>query len=138
MGRKVAREGAMRLLFQMELNEDYSDEAKSVFLENFEYDETETKYINEAFISIMDNREIIDKYIEDNLEGWSIYRLAKVDLAVLRIAIYEILFRQDIPVEVSINEAIEIVKKYSSYDSFKFINGVLGGFVRGLEDKRWR
>lgn len=136
MGRKVAREGAMRLLFQMELNEDYSDEAKSIFLENFEYDETEMKYIDEAFISIMENREMIDKYIEDNLEGWSIYRLAKVDLAVLRIAIYEILFRKDIPVEVSINEAIEIVKKYSSYDSFKFINGVLGGFVRGLEDKR--
>ncbi|NLY44538.1 MAG: transcription antitermination factor NusB [Tissierella sp.] len=136
MGRKVAREGAMRLLFQMELNEDYSDEAKSIFLENFEYDETETKYINESFVSIMENREMIDKYIEDNLEGWSIYRLAKVDLAVLRIAIYEILFRKDIPVEVSINEAIEIVKKYSSYDSFKFINGVLGGFVRGLEDKR--
>ena len=135
MGRKVAREGAMRLLFQMELNEDYSDEAKSIFLENFEYDEMETKYINESLISIMDNMETIDKYIEDNLEGWSIYRLAKVDLAVLRIAIYEILFRQDIPVEVSINEAIEIVKKYSSYDSFKFVNGVLGGFVRGL-DKR--
>ncbi len=136
MGRKVAREGAMRLLFQMELNEDYSDEAKSIFLENFEYDETEIKYINESLISIMDNMETIDKYIEENLEGWSIYRLAKVDLAVLRIAIYEILFRQDIPVEVSINEAIEIVKKYSSYDSFKFVNGVLGGFVRGLEDKR--
>ncbi|MFY9214211.1 MAG: transcription antitermination factor NusB, partial [Tissierellaceae bacterium] len=64
----------------------------------------------------------------------SIYRLAKVDLAVLRIAIYEILFRKDIPVEVSINEAIEIVKKYSNHDSFKFINGVLGGFVRSLEN----
>lgn len=136
MGRKVAREGAMKLLFQMELMEDYSDEAKSVFLQNFEYDETEIKYINEAFISIMDNKEIIDKYIEENLEGWSIYRLAKVDLAALRIAIYEILFRKDIPVEVSINEAIEIVKKYSNYDSFKFINGVLGGVVRSLEDKR--
>ena len=135
MGRKTAREGAMRLLFQMELTEDYSDEAKSVFLENFEFDEMETKYIDEAYISIMDHMEMIDKYIEDNLEGWSIYRLAKVDLAVLRIAIYEILFRKDIPIEVSINEAIEIVKKYSSYDSFKFINGVLGGFVRGLDDR---
>lgn len=135
MGRKAAREGAMKLLFQMELNEDYSDEAKSIFLENFEYDEMETKYINEAYISIMENIETIDKYIEENLEGWSIYRLAKVDLAALRIAIYEILFRKDIPIEVSINEAIEIVKKYSNYESFKFINGVLGGFVRGLEDK---
>ena len=134
MGRKAAREGAMRLLFQMDLNEDYSDEAKLIFLENFEFDEMEIKYIDEAYISIMDHMEMIDKYIEDNLEGWSIYRLAKVDLAVLRIAIYEILFRKDIPIEVSINEAIEIVKKYSSYDSFKFVNGVLGGFVRGLDD----
>ena len=134
MGRKVAREGAMKLLFQMELNEDYSEEAKGIFLENFEFDEMETKYIEEAYLSIMDHREIIDQYIEENLEGWSIYRLAKVDLAVLRIAIYEILFRKDIPVEVSINEAIEIVKKYSSYDSFKFINGVLGGFVRSLKN----
>lgn len=138
MGRKAAREGAMRLLFQMELNEDYSDEAKSIFLENFEYDEMETKYIDEAYNSILNNMEQINKYIEENLEGWSIYRLAKVDLAVLRIAIYEILYRKDIPVEVSINEAIEIVKKYSNYDSFKFINGVLGGFVRGLDDNKLR
>ncbi|MDR7870004.1 MAG: transcription antitermination factor NusB [Tissierellaceae bacterium] len=136
MGRKVAREGAMKLLFQMELNEDYSNEAKAVYLENFDFNEIETQYIEEAYISIINNREKIDKYIEEHLEGWSIYRLAKVDLAVLRIAIYEILFRKDIPVEVSINEAIEIVKKYSNYDSFKFINGVLGGFVRSLEDKK--
>ena len=135
MGRKVAREGAMKLLFQMELNENYSDDAKEIFLDNFEFDEMEIKYIEEAYESIIENRDMIDKYIEENLEGWSIYRLAKVDLAVLRIAIYEILFRKDIPVEVSINEAIEIVKKYSSYDSFKFINGVLGGFVRSLESK---
>ena len=135
MGRKVAREGAMKLLFQMELNDDFSDDAKSIFLENFKFDDMETKYIEEAHTSILENKDIIDKYIEEHLEGWSIYRLAKVDLAVLRIAIYEILYRKDIPVEVSINEAIEIVKKYSNYDSFKFINGVLGGFVRSLEGK---
>ncbi len=136
MGRKAAREGAMKLLFQMEVNENYSDETKEIFLENFEFDEMEIKYIDEAYESIIENRDTIDKYIEENLEGWSIYRLAKVDLAVLRIAIYEILFRKDIPVEVSINEAIEIVKKYSSYDSFKFINGVLGSFVRKLDTNR--
>lgn len=136
MGRKAAREGAMKLLFQMEFNDDYSDKAKSIFFENFKFDEIETKYIEDAFNSIIENREIIDKYIEENLEGWSIYRLAKVDLAVLRIAIYEILFRKDIPIEVSINEAIEIVKKYSNYDSSKFVNGVLGGFVRSLDLKK--
>lgn len=136
MGRKVAREGAMKLFFQMELNKDYSEDAKSIFLENFKFDESEIKYIEDAYIALIDNKEIIDKYIEENLEGWSIYRLSKVDLAVLRIAIYEILYRKDIPVEVSINEAIEISKKYSIHDSFKFINGVLGGFVRSIESKR--
>ena len=133
MGRKQAREGAMKLLFQMELNKDFSYEALNVFLDNFTFDEMETKYIKESIYCIKENLDAIDNYIENNLEGWAIYRLAKVDLAVLRIAIYEILYRKDIPIEVSINEAIEIVKKFSNEDAFKFINGVLGGFVRSLD-----
>lgn len=133
MGRKQAREGAMKLLFQMDSLEDYSDEAMEVFLTNFIYDEMETDYIKNSIDTIKLNLEEIDKHITNHLEGWSIYRLAKVDLAVLRIAIYEILFRDDIPVEVSINEAIETVKKYSTEESFKFVNGVLGGFVRTIK-----
>lgn len=133
MGRKQAREGTMQLLFQMEITKDYSHEALDLFLANHTFDEGEERYINEAVSTIMENLEKIDEHINDNLEGWSIYRLAKVDLVVLRIAIYEILFRKDIPIEVSINEAIEIVKKFSSADSFKFVNGVLGGFVRSLD-----
>ncbi len=132
MGRKQARIGAMQVLFQMESNSDFSQELLERYFDNFEYDDGEQSYINDAVNSIKDNLSIIDKYISNNLEGWSIYRLARVDLAVLRIAIYEILYREDIPVEVSINEAIEIVKKYSNEDSFKFINGVLGSFVRGV------
>lgn len=135
MGRKQAREGTMQILFQMESTGDFSDDALNVFLNNFKYDEMEKKYIYDAISSIKNNLYTIDNHIKDNLEGWSIYRLAKIDLAALRIAIYEILYRDDIPVEVSINEAIEIVKKYSNMDSFRFINGVLGGFVRSI-DKR--
>lgn len=133
MGRKQAREGAMQLLFQMESTGDFSEDAMELFLDNFSFDESETNYIKDSIHLIKENLEEIDKYIVENLEGWSIYRLAKVDLSVLRIAIYEILYRKDIPLEVSINEAIETVKKYSSDDSFKFINGVLGGFVRRLD-----
>lgn len=130
MGRKQAREGAMKVLFQMDSMSDFTEESLDLFLENFQYDEMETIYIKEAISVIKDNLEVIDNHIKSNLEGWSIYRLAKVDLAVLRIAIYEMLYRDDIPLEVSINEAIETVKKYSTDESFKFINGVLGGFVR--------
>ena len=133
MGRKQAREGTMQLLFQMEVNEDYSKEALDLYLENFEYDNSETKYILDAIRSVKENLEIIDNHIASHLEGWDIERLAKVDLSTLRIAIYEILYREDIPVEVSINEAIETVKKYSTEDSFKFVNGVLGSFVRTLD-----
>lgn len=133
MGRKLAREGAMKLLFQMQSREDYGQENIEVFLNNFVFDENEQVYIEDAIYKVIENLDHIDQYIESHLEGWSIYRLAKVDLAVLRIAIYEILYRDDIPVEVSINEAIEIAKKYSKEDSFKFINGVLGGFVRDLD-----
>ena len=135
MGRKQAREGTMKLLYQMEINEDYSEEALSVYLENFSFDNQEKEYILDAMSSIKENIEIIDQYISENLEGWSINRLAKVDLSVLRIAIYEILYRKDIPLEVAINEAIETVKIYSAEESFKFINGVLGGFVRSLDKK---
>lgn len=132
MGRKQAREGAMKVLFQMDSMEDFTEESLEMFLTNFEYDEMETVYIKESVSLIKEHLEDIDKHIKSNLEGWSIYRLAKVDLAVLRIAIYEILYRKDIPVEVSINEAIETVKKYSTEESFKFVNGVLGGFVRSI------
>lgn len=133
MGRKQAREGAMKLLFQMESNEDFSFDAIELFLENFTYDEMETEYIRSAIHSIIENMPVIDKYIENHLQGWSLQRIAKVDKSILRIAVYEILYRKDIPTEVSINEAIENSKKYSSVDSFKFINGVLGEFVRALD-----
>lgn len=136
MGRKQAREGTMKVLYQMELNKDYSEEALSTYLDNFNFDDLEREYILDAIEKIGENIEFIDNSIKKNLQGWEIDRLAKVDLSVLRIAIYEILYRKDIPVQVSINEAIEISKKYSTEDSFRFINGVLGGFVRNINKSK--
>jgi len=136
MSRKQAREGAMKLLFQMNNTNDFSDESMELYFTNFdEFGDAEKEYIKDAIHTTITNLDIIDKNISDNLQGWSVNRLAKVDLAALRVAIYEILYREDIPVEVSINEAIEMVKKYSSEDSFKFINGVLGGFVRSIDNE---
>src|SRR5690606_5625496 len=130
MGRKRARESTMKLLYQMEMNCDYSNNIKELFLENNNFDHLEKEYIENAVDTIVDNLYKIDNYIEENLGGWDINRLAKIDLCTLRIAIYEMLYRDDIPIEVSINEAIEIVKKYSTDESAKFVNGVLGAFVR--------
>ncbi|MBU5426660.1 transcription antitermination factor NusB [Tissierella pigra] len=132
MGRKQAREGTMKLLYQMSVNEDFSDEALDVYFTEYTFDESEKEYILDAINQIKQNVDSIDNYIEKHLEGWNIHRIAKVDLAVLRIAVYEIIYRKDIPVQVSINEAIETVKRYSTEESFKFINGVLGGLVRSI------
>lgn len=135
MGRKQAREGTMQLLFQMGINNDYSEESLESYLDNFSFDKSETEYILDAVDKILENREDIDNHIREHIKGWEIERLANVDLSILRIAIYEVLYREDIPVQVSINEAIEISKKYSTEDSYRFINGVLGGFVRSLDKK---
>lgn len=133
MGRKQAREGTMQVLFQMTLMDDYSEEALELFLKNFNYSSSEKDYIVHAYENIVEKMEVIDSHIEEHLEGWKLDRIAKVDLSALRIAIYEILYRDDIPIEVAINEAIEIVKKFSNEDSFKFVNGVLGSFIREVK-----
>ncbi|NMB08312.1 MAG: transcription antitermination factor NusB [Tissierellia bacterium] len=136
MGRKYARESAMKLLYQMEINSDFTENAMKIFFDNFTFNDGEILYIEKTIETIIENLDIIDEHIQNNIEGWDIHRLARVDLSILRIAIYELLYRDDIPVQVSINEAIEISKKYSTEDSSKFINGILGGFVRtGILDK---
>ena len=135
MGRKHARESTMKLLYQMEINWDFSEDAIDMFFENNIFDAGEKSYIEDAVKTIIENLNEIDSYIKDNIEGWELHRLARVDLSTLRIAIYEIMYREDIPIEVSINEAIEIAKKYSTIESSKFINGVLGGFVRKRNER---
>ena len=90
-------------------------------------------YLNKTISDMIDNMEEIDKYITDNSKDWKITRIAKVDLAVLRVALSEILYNETIPESVSINEAVEISKKFSNEDSHKFINGILGTVVRCIK-----
>lgn len=130
MGRRNARESAMKLLYQLELNKSFDREIIESFYENEEFTKDEKEYIDDSISMIKENLDIIDKKIEEHIEGWKKDRLSKIDLATLRIAIYEIMYRNDIPTEVSINESIEISKKFSSDEASKFINGVLGSFVR--------
>ncbi len=136
MGRKLAREETMKILFQMEMNKNFSDELIELYLQENNFANDELEYITNAVNTIRDNLKEIDNKIKDNIKGWKLDRLAKVDLSVLRIAVYEIGYRDDIPIEVSINEAIEICKKYSTDESSKFINGVLGNYVRTGMDRK--
>ncbi len=79
---------------------------------------------------VLDNTEEIDKQIREHLHKWDFDRLAKVDLAILRLSVYSLLFQKDIPQRVVINEAIEIAKEYAADESYKFINGVLDGIAK--------
>ncbi|WBW50592.1 transcription antitermination factor NusB [Peptoniphilus equinus] len=132
MSRKKARIGQMQLIYQIDLNGTCDDNDIDVFLENFEFKEDEVQYIQSSMPVINEHLADIDALLKDNLQGWTLERLAKVDRAILRIAVYEMLYRDDIPDEVSINEAVELAKSYGSNDSQKFINGILGSIYRSI------
>ncbi len=127
MNRKLSREKAMELLFGITLSKDTIEEAIESFLENYEGNikEIDLTYIKQALIGIENNKEEIDKVIEANLHNWKIDRISKVNLSILRLATYEVLYDETVPKGVAINEALEITRRYSDEKSVSFINGVL-------------
>ena len=124
MNRKEAREETFILIFEKQFSEETCDS----ILELAEQvrDLKPDEYIKRAFFGVYDNLAEIDSSISENSVGWSIERISKTALAVLRLAIYEIKYMDDIPVSVSINEAVEILKKYATKDDASFVNGILG------------
>ena len=132
MSRKRARIGAMQALVSMDVNDDFSTDKLDLFMENHEFQGDEVDYIKRTVPDILDKLDLVDETIEKNLKGWTMARLAKVDRQILRIAVYEFLYKDDIPEEVSINEAVEIARLYSSDEAPKFINGILGTIYRSF------
>ncbi|MFA9397673.1 MAG: transcription antitermination factor NusB [Clostridiaceae bacterium] len=130
MNRRYSREVAMKLLFQMGINKEEVDTTVNEYL-NLNVKESkglDIDYVNRVLEGVEKNKEEIDSSIQEKLVKWKLDRISKVDLAILRECVYEILFEDDIPTKVSVNEAIELSKKYSVESSTKFINGVLGNF----------
>ena len=123
MTRKQAREEAFILVFEKEFNSDSVSDILEMAVEVREIEPDD--YIKEVFFGVFDNLEVIDDTISENAVGWNIKRISKSALAVLRLAIYEIKFVDSIPVSVSINEAVEIAKKYATKEDASFINGIL-------------
>ncbi len=95
-------------------------------------DFVDNDYINDVTKGVYLKLCEIDKCIADNSKGWSINRISKVGLAAMRVAIYEMLYREDIPVAVSINEAVELIKKYATVDDSAFANGILGTVSKSI------
>lgn len=132
MKRKETREEAVKIAYSMDVNKDFDKEVLNNHLEHFYMDDLDYEYLNKTIEDLINNIDTINKYIIDNSKDWKINRIAKVDLAILRIAITEILYNDTIPTSVAINEAVETSKKYSNEDSHKYINGILGTVAREI------
>lgn len=132
MGRHEQREQLFKLLFRVEFNslDDMPEQVKLFFEDDeIEYTELAMDSISTKYEKIQQKLPEIDALLDEKAEGWDVTRMGKVELAVLRIAVYEILFDEEIPNTVAINEAIEIAKKYGQEASGGFVNAILAKFV---------
>ena len=132
MGRKKARDNAFKCVYQLSFGQDIEIEKilENCYIEN-ENDEEEKKYIENVLNGVKVNLEKIDNVILNNLKNWTIDRIFKIDLAILRLAIYEILYIDNIPEKVSANEAVELAKTYGNNDSKSFVNGLIAKVIEG-------
>lgn len=130
MSRIDARETLMKLLFQMEVHGDFDEESRNAFLLEYGKGQKQNEYILRMTSLFAKNKEATDSAIEEASNNWKLSRMAKVDLAVLRLAATELLYMEDIPDSVAINEAVDLAKKYGTEDSGKFVNGILGKIVK--------
>ena len=132
MTRSKIRENVFKMLFRVEFH-DKSELAEQMELLNDELTnptDEERQYIDEKCSAIIEHMAELDALIDEKSTGWKTNRMAKVDLAIIRLAVYEIKFEDDIPTKVSINEAVELAKKYAGTADASFINGILGSVAR--------
>lgn len=143
MNRSQIREQIFKLLFRVEFNKvDDMPEQVELFMETpttykdedeikeITFSEQEEEYILNKYNDIMSNISEIDTIIDSNAKGWTKDRLGKVELTILRLAIYEIKFDDDIPVSVAIDQAVELSKRFGRDESYAFINGILASVAK--------
>lgn len=128
MTRRELRETVFQILFGMEFNkeEDMREQAETFLMTRDEkYQDSEREYIVNRVVDVAQHRQEIDKTIESISEGWKLNRIGKPELAILRLAVYEIRFDEDIPVKVAINEAVELTKQFCDPEAKSFVNALL-------------
>lgn len=132
MSRRELREQIFKFIFRVEFNDkEEMAEQEELFFEDYELEikEEDAAYISAKSDKILEKLEEIDAMINQQAKGWTTERMSKVDLTIIRLAVYEIKFDDDVPTGVAINEAVEIAKKYGQEESSGFVNGVLAKFV---------
>ena len=134
MSRIKAREYLMMLLFQMDARKDYSEKQKEQFAAEHEIGMTQMDYFQTLCRLVIEHLEEIDHTLNKYTQKWHTNRMAKVDLAVLRLALGEIWYMDDAPTAAVIDAAVRIAKKFGGEDSSKFVNGILGKIVRDKQN----
>ena len=127
MTRRELREHIFRLLFRAEFHErEEMGEQTELYMEHLaEPSEADVRYIQKKVENIVEKIEELDGRVDEVATGWKVARMGKVDLTIIRLALFEMLYDDDVPTGVAINEAVELAKRYGSDDSPSFINGVL-------------
>ena len=135
-GRRLSREMALKALFQIDLVNANMEETMKYTFKNGEFSDEVKEFTLILVKGVMSNLSEIDKTINNYTKNWSLERITNIDRNILRIAIYEILYLIDIPKSVSINEAVELAKKYGTKSSSSFVNGVLGKIDKDDENTK--
>ncbi|WP_138493032.1 transcription antitermination factor NusB [Paenibacillus pinistramenti] len=144
MKKRLIRELAVQSLYQMEMNEVSVEEAVMMLLTeageddesgvgNIKNPDSAREQITELAAGVTQHKTAIDGMLEQYLKNWQISRLSRVDRQILRLAAYEMIFREDVPAKVAVNEAIELSKHFGTEESGKFVNGVLGKMIHDLD-----
>ncbi|MBM7561568.1 transcription antitermination factor NusB [Fusibacter tunisiensis] len=128
MNRARSREVAMEIMYQLEIHKAYDQITMASLLSHYE-EILDLDYVNGLVNKWIENRETVESKISEHLKGWKIERLARIDLAILRLGVTEMLYVENVPNKVSVNEAVNLAKKYVDEKSGKFVNGVLSHFV---------
>ena len=123
--RRRSREFALQVLYQLEITKQGALQAMVQLRENFSPEEGEDEFAKRIVLGVMEHRQEIDRLIEERSENWRLNRMTIIDRNILRIAIFELLYCGDIPPKVTLNEAIDLGKRYGSEESGSFINGIL-------------
>jgi transcription antitermination factor NusB len=134
--RTKARELAIQILFYMEFAEGTAGKLFDVICDNFNPSKSIRAFSRKLVCGVYDNIEYLDKVIRQSSKNWRLERMSVVDRSILRLGAYEILFMDETPPKVSIDEAIELGKKYGAEDSGAFVNGILDNIFLSVKDEK--
>ena len=133
--RRLGREGVFQGLYALEISSEKKRKVLDDIFNRYSFNSLSQAFISDLFFKTIDNKEFLEKTIITHAENWEIQRIALLDKLILLMAICELYFMDDIPPKVTISEAIEIAKRYSTEESSSFVNGILDAVYKAMENK---